>query len=244
MSSARRSRPSRLVTNELDRQIDKNSPYRRGHRPFLRSQAQRLPRDPAETRPVSHRTRDPLHASLSVTEMLHEAAAALPPAGARRIVVKAAAHGRCGRSPGPRLPEGVRRPGVIYGLENIIENAADFCKTRVEVSAEWDGQTGHRDRRGRRPGAPSPRSSTTSASPTSRRAAEAAEPAGQQESREWASGSSSPRRCSERSGSRLPLKTEAEPEQGAIVPITWPRQLSKQPWNCASMPAPRRHGAA
>jgi two-component system sensor histidine kinase RegB len=30
-----------------------------------------------------------------------------------------------------------RRPGVIYGLGNLIENATEFAKSRVEVKAAW-----------------------------------------------------------------------------------------------------------
>jgi len=61
-----------LVTNELDRQFDKNSPFREDIL-LLRSQAQRcreilqkLTRQPPDE--------DPLHASLTIKEMLHEAA--------------------------------------------------------------------------------------------------------------------------------------------------------------------------
>ena len=61
-----------LVTNELDRQMDKNSPHHEDI-VLLRSQAQRcreilqkLTRQPPDE--------DPLHASLTVKEMLHEAA--------------------------------------------------------------------------------------------------------------------------------------------------------------------------
>ncbi len=71
--------------------------------------------------------------------MLHEAAE--PYLGGRASIVVKATPTEGAAGPDARLPEGVRRPGVIYGLENIIENAADFCKSRVEVSAEWDGQT-------------------------------------------------------------------------------------------------------
>jgi two-component system sensor histidine kinase RegB len=33
----------------------------------------------------------------------------------------------------------VGRPGLIYGLGNIIENAVDFAHTRVEITAAWSG---------------------------------------------------------------------------------------------------------
>ncbi len=30
-----------------------------------------------------------------------------------------------------------RRPGVIYGLGNLIENAVDFARERVQITARW-----------------------------------------------------------------------------------------------------------
>jgi len=35
-------------------------------------------------------------------------------------------------------PVGQRNPGIIYGLGNIIENAVDFARTKVDVEAIWD----------------------------------------------------------------------------------------------------------
>jgi two-component system sensor histidine kinase RegB len=31
----------------------------------------------------------------------------------------------------------VRNPGILYGLGNLVENAADFAKTKVTISASW-----------------------------------------------------------------------------------------------------------
>ena len=53
-------------------------------------------------------------------------------------------------------PVGERRPGVIYGLGNLVENAVDFARERVEITATWsarevtitiadDGQASRRD---------------------------------------------------------------------------------------------------
>ena len=36
-------------------------------------------------------------------------------------------------------PEIARNPGILYGLGNLIENAVDFAKNKVTVSADWDG---------------------------------------------------------------------------------------------------------
>ena len=34
-------------------------------------------------------------------------------------------------------PVGERRPGVIYGLANLVENAVDFAREKVEIKATW-----------------------------------------------------------------------------------------------------------
>jgi two-component system sensor histidine kinase RegB len=36
-------------------------------------------------------------------------------------------------------PEVARNPAIMYGLGNIVENAIDFARERVEVAAEWSG---------------------------------------------------------------------------------------------------------
>jgi two-component system sensor histidine kinase RegB len=37
----------------------------------------------------------------------------------------------------PTEPVGARNPAVLYGLGNLVENAVDFARLRVDVSAEW-----------------------------------------------------------------------------------------------------------
>ena len=37
-------------------------------------------------------------------------------------------------------PIGGRNPAILYGLGNLVENAVDFAKERVEVAASWNGQ--------------------------------------------------------------------------------------------------------
>src|SRR5215470_1132633 len=40
----------------------------------------------------------------------------------------------------PREPVGARNPAVLYGLGNILENAVDFARERVQVTATWSGE--------------------------------------------------------------------------------------------------------
>jgi two-component system sensor histidine kinase RegB len=37
-------------------------------------------------------------------------------------------------------PVGARNPAILYGLGNLLENAVDFARERVEVTAEWNAE--------------------------------------------------------------------------------------------------------
>jgi two-component system, sensor histidine kinase RegB len=42
---------------------------------------------------------------------------------------------------GAREPVGARNPAILYGVGNILENAVDFARSTVEVSAWWNSET-------------------------------------------------------------------------------------------------------
>ncbi|AYD03163.1 two-component system, sensor histidine kinase [Neorhizobium sp. NCHU2750] len=44
------------------------------------------------------------------------------------------------KSDGKPEPVGVRNAGILYGLGNLIENAVDYAKSQVTISAEYDDQ--------------------------------------------------------------------------------------------------------
>lgn len=123
-----------LVTKELERECPATSPIADDIL-LLRSQAnrcreilQKLTRQPS--------THDPLHASLSVRELLAEAAR---PYQDYAIAISIKAAPAEGLAPEwAAEPVGERRPGVIYGVANIIENATEFAISRVDVTAEWN----------------------------------------------------------------------------------------------------------
>ena len=101
---------------------------------LLQSQAERcreilkkLTREPKEP--------DPLHARISVRELIEEAAAPYQGFNAE-IVIRAGAEPGTNAGAG-REPVGERRPGVIYGIANLVENAVDFARQRVEITATW-----------------------------------------------------------------------------------------------------------
>jgi two-component system sensor histidine kinase RegB len=78
---------------------------------------------------------DPLLAQISVRELIEEAAA--PYRGYNtRVIISAAPE--AGLAPAASAePVGQRRPGVLYGIGNLVENAVDFAHETVEIKATW-----------------------------------------------------------------------------------------------------------
>jgi two-component system sensor histidine kinase RegB len=122
-----------LVTKELEHTVSADSPLY-DDIALLKTQAlrcreilQKLTRHPGEE--------DPMHARVSVRAMLEEAA---EPYRSEKIAINiSAAPATETTVPGRRQAVVERRPGVIYGLGNIIENATEFAVSQVEVRAEW-----------------------------------------------------------------------------------------------------------
>ncbi|HPG88697.1 MAG TPA: ActS/PrrB/RegB family redox-sensitive histidine kinase [Hyphomicrobium sp.] len=122
-----------LVAKELEHELGTDSRYREDLQ-LLHAQAmrcreilQKLTRRPDE--------QDPMHASITIQELLDEASAAHKLSG-KRIVVSAHPM-TSGVEPLADEPLGIRRPGVIYGLGNIVENAVGFAASEVQIDARW-----------------------------------------------------------------------------------------------------------
>lgn len=224
-----------LVTNELDRQFPKDSPHREDIL-LLRSQAQRcreilqmLTRHPPDE--------DPLHASLTVKEMLHEAGT--PYMDGRPTIQIRAAPSPSATGPAARQPVAARRPGVIHGLGNIIENATDFAASRVEITAEWDGQTVvvvvADDGPGFKPelidNLGEPYVSTRSAGRKERKSGGKVSGLGL--------GFFIAKTLLERSGARLTFENRPAPDRGAVVRIVWPRPAFEAAVVARETPVPR-----
>lgn len=76
-------------------------------------------------------TGDKMHSSFSVSVMLEEIAEPLRVSGINIDV--ALLNPEDGASE-PVLP---RNPGILFGLSNLLENAVDFAKDRVDIEARW-----------------------------------------------------------------------------------------------------------
>lgn len=224
-----------LVTNELDRQVEKDSPHRDDIL-LLRSQAQRcreilqkLTRHPPDE--------DPLHGSLTVKEMLHEAAAPYMD-GLTKIAIRTGPS-EAATGPAAREPVTIRRPGVIYGLGNIIENAADYAQGRVEITGEWDGQALTvliaDDGPGFKPdlidNIGEPYVTTRSQGRKERRSGNKISGLGL--------GFFIAKTLLERSEARITLENRPVPQHGAIVRITWPRPAFEAPAEAQEAQIPR-----
>ncbi len=126
-----------LVAKELEHELGPDSRYREdlqllhGQAKRCREILQKLTRRPDE--------QDPMHETITVRELLDEACEPYRLRG-RRITIAATAFADAGEA-GRIEPVGYRRPGVIYGLGNIIENAVGFAATEVQVSARWNSDT-------------------------------------------------------------------------------------------------------
>ncbi|MBU2581601.1 MAG: ActS/PrrB/RegB family redox-sensitive histidine kinase [Alphaproteobacteria bacterium] len=80
---------------------------------------------------------DPMHQSVSILEVLSDAAAPYLELGKKVSISGSAVEGA--QAQAAAEPIGLRQPGLHYGLGNIIENAVDFAKTEVDIKASWDG---------------------------------------------------------------------------------------------------------
>jgi two-component system, sensor histidine kinase RegB len=165
--------------------------------------------------------RDEMFASLKLTVMIEEIVAPLRGSDIR-FAVDARPFDPGGE--GAAEPKIWRNPAIMYGLGNLIGNAADFARSRVDIEARWGpgevavtitddgpgfsqevidrlGEPYVTTRQGYGPGSDQPES----------------------ESEGMGLGFFIANRLLERSGATVTLANRAAPEHGAQVHVTWPR---------------------
>jgi two-component system sensor histidine kinase RegB len=81
---------------------------------------------------------DPLHQRMTVTQLIEEAAGPYLLSNVKLDVSAGPEAGSDGQA--AQEPVGERRPGVLYGLGNLVENAVEFARSRVEITARWSGR--------------------------------------------------------------------------------------------------------
>ena len=163
---------------------------------------------------------DPMHATVSVSELIGEAMA---PYRSHFIPVQFTSGAMADVDAGTE-PVGERKPGVIFGIGNILENAIDFARNKVEVRTDWsatdvtvlivdDG-----------PGfAPEVLDSLGDPYVTTRPAGTAGK-SGRKTSG-LGLGFFIAKTLLERSGATMSFENRQEPAQGAVVRITWSRRV-------------------
>lgn len=198
-----------VIARELEREIDPKSPHADDVR-LLREQAQRC--------------RDIL-AKLNELQAEGVPFDGLPLATLLQEVAEPHRHFGIAidvnMPPGPS-PVAARNPAILYGLGNLVENAVDFARERVAITAEWTGDAVSVVIADDGPGfAPEVISRIGEPYVRSRRLR-----------RMYATGDTGmglgffiAKTLLERTGARLTFVNKAFPESGAVVAIRWPREV-------------------
>jgi two-component system, sensor histidine kinase RegB len=168
---------------------------------------------------------DPLLARVTVRELIEEAAAPYRGFGVDIGISAGPLNGSGGAG---AEPVGERRPGVIYGLANLVENAVDFAHTEVEITATWSARdvviTIADDGPGVAPvvmdalGEPY---ITTRPAPRTPQSKDGA-PSG------MGLGFFIAKTLLERSGATVMLENREPPGTGAVAQVTWPRAVFEE----------------
>jgi two-component system sensor histidine kinase RegB len=224
-----------LVAKELEHELGAESRYREdlqllhGQAKRCREILQKLTRKPEE--------QDPMHASISVLELLEEASAAHRAAG-KRIIISASP--MAGAEEATRAePVGHRRPGVIYGLGNLIENAVSFAASEVRLTARWNATSVVFTIVDNGPGfAPDLMDNIGEPYVTSRRY----EDKGDKGHSGLGLGLFIAKTLLERSGATVTFSNQGAPQKGAIVQISWPRSSFELPPGTFNWPGRRGSG--
>jgi len=118
-------------------------------------------------------------------------------------------------------PVGARNPAVLYGLGNLVENAVDFARLRVELSADWSEEEVTVTIADDGPGfSPDVLGRLGEPYVTSRGSGR---PAGEPESGGLGLGFFIAKTLIERSGGTLSSLNRPPPQSGAIVKVRWAR---------------------
>jgi two-component system sensor histidine kinase RegB len=127
-------------------------------------------------------------------------------------------------------PKGARNPAIRYGLGNLIENAVDFARRRVEVLAEWTADEISITISDDGPGfAPEVIDRIGAPYVTHRRPGPRGSDDDDHEVFGLGLGFFIAKTLLERSGAKLALTNQAPPLHGATVKVTWSRADFEQP---------------
>ncbi len=123
-----------VIARELERVIPENSPMREDAQ-LLRSQAMRCREILSELTRYTGEA-DEVFSTMRLTHLLEDVVDQYRGLGIQVTVKSEAAPKRNGGA--SQEPVMRRNPGTIYGLGNLVENAVDFARSKVDIEAQWD----------------------------------------------------------------------------------------------------------
>ncbi|MGI9481265.1 MAG: ActS/PrrB/RegB family redox-sensitive histidine kinase [Hyphomicrobiales bacterium] len=209
-----------LVSKELRREMPEDSPHGEDLE-LLSSQVLRC------REILSRLTRrdgqgDQMFANVKVTEMLEELIEPLRGSG-----IEISVEGNGTGEDGAALAEPIvaRNPGILFALNNLVENAVDFASSEVRIDASWskdqlaielsDDGSGFGQEIIDRLGEPFV---------TTRRGYTDLRSPAETGHEGMGLGIFIAKTLLERSGARVSLANSQPPERGALVSVTWPRE--------------------
>jgi len=201
-----------LVAKELERELPAGSPHSEDIA-LLRSQAERCRGILAKLNSLSADT-DWHHARLPLSQLIAEAVDPYRDFGVAMRVLPPSGTGA--------EPIGRRNPGILYGLGNLVENAVDFARTQVTLSAQWSADDVTIVIEDDGPGFAPDIIARIGEPYVTTRTREAASETGA-ESHGLGLGLFIAKTLLERTGARLSFANREPPGSGAVVRITWPR---------------------
>jgi two-component system sensor histidine kinase RegB len=209
-----------VVTKELLRGLPKDSPHAEDIA-LLRSQAERC-QEILTTLTRQSGENDPMHASARLSVLLEEVVQPYRVLGPEISIKAQPARGSSGKAT-RREPVSPRNPAVLFGLGNLIENAVDFAKSRVQIDAMWDKNRIRLSIVDDGPGI-QPNVLMRLGEPyVTSRAAGLNGDGANDEDFGLGLGFFIAKTLLERSGAEVELRNRHKPESGAIAQVTWPR---------------------
>jgi len=222
-----------LVAKELKREFPPSTPYTEDL-DLLLSQADRCREILSRLSDRAAQT-DAMFARLKLTVMLEEIAEPLRGSDVAIIVNR-----RPDADPGSPEPWVLRNPAINYGIGNLLENAVDFAASRVDVDPRWTTGEVSISIRDDGPGF-SQDIIDRLGDPfvTTRRGYDSADPTADLSKHQGMGlGFFIAKTLLERSGAVVMLANRERDGKGAVVKITWPREVIEAP--AAGAPAPAR----
>jgi two-component system sensor histidine kinase RegB len=211
-----------VIATELLRDLPPDSPQSEDFA-LLKSQAVRC-RDILTKLSVGADEPDAVFSRMPISHLLEEAA---EPHRVFDIAIEIHANpAPDAKGQGEKEPVGLRNPGLLYGLGNLIENATDFAETCVDIRAEWDSDTVTIKILDDGPGiAPPIRDRIGEPYFTTRPSRDASDNGQENEAHGMGLGVFIAKTLLERSGARLDFSDRDDPHHGAEVTIIWRRDV-------------------